>query len=282
MQPCSRLPRSVAAGGREHTRSRPPPIPIIRSQTPASPFALSPPRPPCRTPAPRADQVQALIGAKNAVAMDLTAACSGFVLALVTAAQYVRTGACKHCLVVGGDALSRITDWRDRGARGGGWAVSDRLGGWDLLLPCSWNSETATDTSSNSHPPPPPPQPPSQSQTQVPASCLATAAAPWSSPPPPTARPAPCWAWTCTAMATGRRASTPSTAAVAASPCRCVGCHSRVGWAAATTQPLRASASLPRPAARRAADAWSTQDQQTTTTGQPSRSTTRANAPPPS
>lgn len=60
-------------------------------------------------------QVQALIGAKNAVAFDLTAACSGFVLALVTAAQYVRTGACKHCLVVGADALSRITDWRDRG-----------------------------------------------------------------------------------------------------------------------------------------------------------------------
>ena len=59
--------------------------------------------------------MQALIGAKNAVAFDLTAACSGFVLALVTAAQYVRTGACRTCLVVGGDALSRITDWRDRG-----------------------------------------------------------------------------------------------------------------------------------------------------------------------
>jgi 3-oxoacyl-[acyl-carrier-protein] synthase III len=71
------------------------------------------PRPPCPPP-----QVQALIGAKNAVAFDLTAACSGFVLALVTAAQYVRTGACKHCLVVGADALSRITDWRDRGGWG--------------------------------------------------------------------------------------------------------------------------------------------------------------------
>lgn len=60
-------------------------------------------------------QVQALLGAKNAVAFDLTAACSGFVLALVTAAQFVRTGACKHCLVIGADAMSRITDWRDRG-----------------------------------------------------------------------------------------------------------------------------------------------------------------------
>ena len=49
------------------------------------------------------------------MAFDLTAACSGFVLALVTAAQFVRTGTCKHCVVVGADALSRITDWRDRG-----------------------------------------------------------------------------------------------------------------------------------------------------------------------
>lgn len=60
-------------------------------------------------------QVQAAIGAKNAVAFDLTAACSGFVLALVTAAQYIRTGTFKKVLVIGADALSRITDWRDRG-----------------------------------------------------------------------------------------------------------------------------------------------------------------------
>eukprot|EP00879_Flechtneria_rotunda_P015013 GHRR01015688.1.p1 GENE.GHRR01015688.1~~GHRR01015688.1.p1 ORF type:complete len:263 (+),score=59.41 GHRR01015688.1:542-1330(+) len=60
-------------------------------------------------------QVQAAIGAKNAVAFDLTAACSGFVLALVTAAQYIRTGMAKHVLVIGADALSRIVDWRDRG-----------------------------------------------------------------------------------------------------------------------------------------------------------------------
>ena len=63
-------------------------------------------------------QVQAAIGAKNAVAFDLTAACSGFVLALVTAAQYVRTGMAKNVLVIGADAMSRLVDWRDRGA---GW-----------------------------------------------------------------------------------------------------------------------------------------------------------------
>lgn len=61
-------------------------------------------------------QVQAAIGAKKAVAFDLTAACSGFVLAMVTAAQYVRTGMAKHVLVIGADAMSRLVDWRDRGA----------------------------------------------------------------------------------------------------------------------------------------------------------------------
>lgn len=60
-------------------------------------------------------QVQAAIGAKNAVAFDLTAACSGFVLGLVTAAQYVRTGMARHVLVIGADAMSRVVDWRDRG-----------------------------------------------------------------------------------------------------------------------------------------------------------------------
>lgn len=59
-------------------------------------------------------QVQSLLGAKRAVAFDLTAACSGFVLGMVTAAQYIRAGAYKNVLVIGGDALSRFIDWRDR------------------------------------------------------------------------------------------------------------------------------------------------------------------------
>jgi 3-oxoacyl-[acyl-carrier-protein] synthase III len=62
-------------------------------------------------------QVQAAIGASNAAAFDVTAACSGFVLALVTASQYIRTGTFKNILVVGGDALSRLVDWRDRCGR---------------------------------------------------------------------------------------------------------------------------------------------------------------------
>ncbi len=61
-------------------------------------------------------QVQAGIGAKRACAFDLTAACSGFVLGLITASQYIRTGTSKKVLLVGGDALSRFVDWKDRGA----------------------------------------------------------------------------------------------------------------------------------------------------------------------
>lgn len=61
-----------------------------------------------------AAKVQALIGAKNAVAFDLTAACSGFVFGLVTAAQYLRTGAFQNVVLIGADILSRWVDWEDR------------------------------------------------------------------------------------------------------------------------------------------------------------------------
>jgi 3-oxoacyl-[acyl-carrier-protein] synthase III len=59
-------------------------------------------------------QVQAQLGAANAVAFDLTAACSGFVFGLVTAAQYIRTGVYKNVLLIGADILSRWVDWKDR------------------------------------------------------------------------------------------------------------------------------------------------------------------------
>ncbi|MBF2057449.1 MAG: ketoacyl-ACP synthase III [Cyanobacterium sp. T60_A2020_053] len=61
-----------------------------------------------------AAQVQGLLGATRAVAFDLTAACSGFVFALVTASQYIRTGVYKNVLVIGADCLSRWVDWSDR------------------------------------------------------------------------------------------------------------------------------------------------------------------------
>jgi len=61
-----------------------------------------------------ASQVQAELGAMKAVAFDLTAACSGFVFGLVTAAQFIRTGVYQNVLLIGGDILSRWTDWSDR------------------------------------------------------------------------------------------------------------------------------------------------------------------------
>ena len=61
-----------------------------------------------------AAQVQAGLGASRAVAFDLTAACSGFVFALVTAAQYIRSGVYQTVLVIGADMLSRWVDWEDR------------------------------------------------------------------------------------------------------------------------------------------------------------------------
>lgn len=61
-----------------------------------------------------ASQVQALIGANNAVAFDLTAACSGFVFALITASQFIRNGVYQNVLIIGADCLSRWVDWSDR------------------------------------------------------------------------------------------------------------------------------------------------------------------------
>ena len=59
--------------------------------------------------------IQKNIGADNAAAFDLNAACSGFVTALTVASQFIDNGTYKKVLVVSGDALSRATDYKDRG-----------------------------------------------------------------------------------------------------------------------------------------------------------------------
>lgn len=61
-----------------------------------------------------ASKIQASLGAKKAVAFDLTAACSGFVFGMATAAQFIRTGVYKTVLLIGADLLSRWVDWSDR------------------------------------------------------------------------------------------------------------------------------------------------------------------------
>jgi 3-oxoacyl-[acyl-carrier-protein] synthase-3 len=59
-------------------------------------------------------QVQDIIGAHNATAFDLNAACSGFLFALNTAYAYIQTGLYKNALVVGSEVLSKLVDWNDR------------------------------------------------------------------------------------------------------------------------------------------------------------------------
>ncbi len=54
------------------------------------------------------------VGAKNAFGYDLSAACSGFLFALVTGAQFVESGNYSKVVVVGGDKMSSIVDYQDR------------------------------------------------------------------------------------------------------------------------------------------------------------------------
>ena len=58
--------------------------------------------------------VQEKIGAKNAWGFDLSGACSGFLYALATGAQFIQTGAHKKVLVVGTDVMSSILNFEDR------------------------------------------------------------------------------------------------------------------------------------------------------------------------
>ncbi|MBK5275520.1 MAG: ketoacyl-ACP synthase III [Desulfuromonadales bacterium] len=58
--------------------------------------------------------VQHEIGAVNAAAFDLSAACSGFIYGLSIADKYIRTGDAKKVLVIGAEVLSRVVDWTDR------------------------------------------------------------------------------------------------------------------------------------------------------------------------
>ena len=58
--------------------------------------------------------VQAKLGAPQAAATDVAAACSGFLYGLVMGQQFVASGTYKHVLVIGAEVLSRVVDWKDR------------------------------------------------------------------------------------------------------------------------------------------------------------------------
>ncbi len=118
-----------------------------------------------------ASLVQDFLGATNAGAFDLSAACSGFIYGLDMAASKIQTGAITTALVIGAETLSRVTDWTDRGTcilfgDGAGAVVlqgSDAPGGvlntvlrsdgsgWDLLTLRTMDSQELQDGQREPH-----------------------------------------------------------------------------------------------------------------------------------
>lgn len=91
--------------------------------------------------------LQGELGAVNAAAFDLSAACSGFIFGIVTASQFIYTGQYKNVLVVGVDVHSRFIDWSERsvavlfGDGAGAVLMSRTLAKDDQILAYSINSE---------------------------------------------------------------------------------------------------------------------------------------------
>ena len=75
---------------------------IVATVTPDTPFPSV------------ATMIQERLGAVHAAAMDLSAACAGFMYGLVTAKQFIESDTYKYVLVVGVEKLSKITNWEDR------------------------------------------------------------------------------------------------------------------------------------------------------------------------
>jgi 3-oxoacyl-[acyl-carrier-protein] synthase-3 len=59
--------------------------------------------------------IQNGLGINHGAAFDLQAVCSGFIFALATADNFLKSGAFKRALVIGAETFSRILDWNDRG-----------------------------------------------------------------------------------------------------------------------------------------------------------------------
>lgn len=63
-----------------------------------------------------ATDVQGALGALNAVAFDITAACSGFIYGLHIMQGFIQSGIYKTGLIIGAETLSKVLDWTDRGS----------------------------------------------------------------------------------------------------------------------------------------------------------------------
>ncbi|MBI3995942.1 MAG: ketoacyl-ACP synthase III [Nitrospirae bacterium] len=90
--------------------------------------------------------VQDRIGARQAAAFDLSAACSGFLFALSVADQYIRNGVYRQVLIIGSEVMSRIIDWTDRNTcvlfgDGAGAAVLQRTQGEHGVLSSHLHSD---------------------------------------------------------------------------------------------------------------------------------------------
>lgn len=59
-------------------------------------------------------EIQKTVGAVNAVAFDISAACSGFLFAMNTVRMYLESGGAKHALIIGAEVLSKMMNWNDR------------------------------------------------------------------------------------------------------------------------------------------------------------------------
>lgn len=97
---------------------------IVATMTPDMPFPAT------------ACLVQADIGATNAWAFDLNAACSGFLYALNTGARFIESGAHKRVMVLGADKMSSIIDYTDRST-----AILFGDGGGGVLLEAASSDE---------------------------------------------------------------------------------------------------------------------------------------------
>ncbi len=85
-------------------------------------------------------EVQKELGAVHATCFDLSAACTGFVLAYNTALAYLTSGVYRTALLIGSESLSNLTNWKDRGTcilfgDGAGAAVlrSDDVAGTEMF-----------------------------------------------------------------------------------------------------------------------------------------------------
>jgi len=94
--------------------------------------------------------VQAKLGVKNAVCFDISAACAGFLYALVIAQQFIARNAYKNALVIGSEVLSCVTDWQDRNTcvlfgDGAGAAVLSEVKSGGMLSSYLGSNGTFTD-----------------------------------------------------------------------------------------------------------------------------------------